>query len=71
MNVETKPLAEITQEALALLCKNIGIANTIRFVNQFTKGYGDYTKERRELFADMSLEEIVNEIERNRENKHD
>lgn len=66
MNVETKPLAEITQEALALLCKNIGIANTIRFVNQFTKGYGDYTKERRELFADMTLEEIVNEIEQRR-----
>ena len=64
MTVEVKPLAEITQEALALLCQHLGVADTIRFVNQFTKGYGDYTEERQGMFAAMSLEEIVAEIER-------
>lgn len=66
MTVEVKPLAEITQEALALLCKQLGVANTIRFVNQFTTGYGNYTEERQSMFAAMSLEEIVAEIERTR-----
>jgi hypothetical protein len=66
MTVEVKPLAEITQEALALLCKQLGVANTIRFVNQFTRGYGNYTEERQRMFATMSLEEIVAEIERTR-----
>ena len=66
MTVEAKPLAEITQEALALLCKHLGVANTIRFINQFTNGSGNYTEERKELFATMSLEEIIAEIERTR-----
>ncbi|MDQ3254163.1 MAG: hypothetical protein M3R15_09700 [Acidobacteriota bacterium] len=69
MNLEVKPLAEITHEALDLLCRHLGVANTARFVNQFTTGYGNYTEERRELFAEMSLDEIVSEIERIREDK--
>lgn len=66
MTVEVKPLVEITHEAISLLCKNIGIVNTIRFINQFTTGYGDYTDERKTLFADMKLEEIVDAIEKDR-----
>lgn len=67
MNLEVKPLAEITHEALDLLCRHLGVANAARFVNQFTTGHGNYTEERRELFAHVSLEEIVSEIERTRE----
>jgi hypothetical protein len=66
MTVEVKPLAEITQEALALLCKQLGVANTIRFVNQFTRGYGNYTEERQSMFATLSLEEVIAEIEQTR-----
>lgn len=66
MSLDVKPLAEITHEALDLLCRHLGVANTARFVNQFTTGYGNYTEDRRELFARMSLEEIVAEIERRR-----
>jgi hypothetical protein len=62
MTIEARPLAEITHEAISLLCKHIGVANTVRFINQFTTGYGNYTEERQELFGDMSLEEIVAEI---------
>lgn len=56
---EMKPLAEITQDAIQILCQEIGIVNTIRFVNQFTVGYGNYTEEREQLFADLTLDEIV------------
>ncbi len=66
MSLDVKPLAEITHEALDLLCRHLGVANTARFVNQFTTGYGNYTEERRELFTRMSLEEIVTEIEQGR-----
>jgi len=69
MSLETRPLAEITHEALRLLCRHLGVADTMRFVNQFTTGYGNYAEERRELFGSMSLEEIVAEIEREREEK--
>ena len=66
MVVETKPLAEITQEALKVLYKEIGIVNTVRFVSQFTVGYGNYTEEREQLFADMTLDDMVSEIKRRR-----
>jgi hypothetical protein len=66
MTVITRPLAEITQEAIGILCREIGIVNTIRFVNQFTVGYGNYTEEREALFGDMSLDEIIAEVKHTR-----
>jgi len=59
MNIETKSLSDITQQALALLAKELGIADTVRFLNQFTAGYGDYTTERDTLFGDLTLDEIL------------
>jgi hypothetical protein len=47
MDVQTKPLSEITNRAIELLSKEIGIVDTVRFLNQFTTGYGDYTDEAR------------------------
>jgi hypothetical protein len=66
MVTQARPLAEITTEALKVLYKEIGIVNTVRFVNQYTAGYGDYSQERRQLFADMTLDSIVSEIKRKR-----
>ncbi|HZF38149.1 MAG TPA: hypothetical protein VE715_04965 [Blastocatellia bacterium] len=67
MTVGIKPLAEITHEALSVLFKYLGVANTMRFISQFTTGYGNYTEERREIYADMSVDDIVIEIEKDRE----
>ena len=66
MIAETRPLVEVTQTALRLLYREIGIVNTVRFINQFTIGYGDYTQEREQLFADMTLDDIVSAIKRRR-----
>ena len=67
MAIEVKPLAEITQTAIRVLCKEIGLVDTVRFINQFTAGYGNYTAERDGLFADMTLDDMVSAIKRNRE----
>ena len=66
MKTATKPLNEITQEATRLLYKELGVVNTIRFLNQFTTGYGDYTKEREQLLGNLSLDEIISEIKQMR-----
>ncbi|MEK6766659.1 MAG: hypothetical protein AABY49_10605 [Planctomycetota bacterium] len=66
MKVQAKPLTEITQLATHILCKEMGVTDTIRFINQFTTGSGDYTKEREQLFDDLSLEDIVSEIKKAR-----
>lgn len=62
MIADTLPLAEITKEALRVLYKEIGVVNTIRFVNQSTVGYGDYVEERKILFADMTLDDLLSEM---------
>ncbi len=64
MITEAKPLAEITQDAIRILYREIGVVNTVRFINQFTTGYGNYTEERRELFADLTLDELLEEVKR-------
>lgn len=66
MTVQEKALSEITKDALEVLSKEIGIANTIRFINQFAIGYGNYTQERERIFEDMTLEEILSEIKKMR-----
>lgn len=60
----TEPLAEITREALRMLFQEIGIVNTVRFLNQYTAGYGNYTWERQQLFGDVTLDEIIADIKR-------
>lgn len=66
MMAEVKPLAEITKEAVKILYEKLGIVNTIRFINQFTVGYGNYTEERETLFGDLTLDEVISEIKRSR-----
>lgn len=58
-----KPLAEITEEALTLLYRELGVVDTVRFLNQYGTGYGDYTRERGVLFADLTLEGVAREVE--------
>jgi hypothetical protein len=67
MPAETKPLTEITREAINILCREMGLVNTLRFITQFTTGYGNYTEEREELFADMSLEDVLSAIKQKRQ----
>ena len=66
MVVEAKPLAEITHEAIKILYQKLGIVNTVRFLSQFTVGYGNYTEEREALFGDLTLDEVISEIKKSR-----
>ncbi len=66
MIAATRPLSEITQEAINILLREIGVVNTVRFLNQFTGGFGNYTDERQLLFDEMTVDEIVTAIEQDR-----
>jgi hypothetical protein len=63
MSLITKPLVEVNQHALRLLYDQLGVVDTVRFLKQFTTGFGSYTQQRESLFAGKSLSEIVREIE--------
>lgn len=66
MITEVKPLIEINQQAIRLLYRELGVINAVRFLKQFTVGFGDYTKEREVLFGSRTLDQILNEIEQMR-----
>jgi hypothetical protein len=66
MIAATVPLTELTTSTIQLLCREIGVVNTARFLNQFTVGYGNYTEEREQLVGDLTVDEIVQEITRQR-----
>ena len=59
MTVKPKPLAEVSHRAIEVLCRELGAADTVRFLNQFTTGHGDYTAERDTLFVGETLDEII------------
>ncbi len=67
MTVEARPLTEITQQALRLLFREMGVVNTIRFLNQYTTGSGNYTEERDELLGHMTLDDILAAIDERRQ----
>jgi hypothetical protein len=62
--MQAKSLNQITQEAIAILSKEIGISDTVRFLNQFLTGYGNYTEERDAMFKDLTLDEILKQIKK-------
>jgi hypothetical protein len=62
MTVQARPLAEVTRRAIQVLTRELGAAGTIRFVNQFMTGLGDYTAERGLLFGEETLEQILGAI---------
>lgn len=62
MRTIEKPLNEINEEAIFLLSKKIGLTNTFRFINQFSIGQNNYTEQRKSLYGDKSLNDILSVI---------
>jgi hypothetical protein len=56
-------LYQIRMEGWKALTERLGPAGAIRFMMQYDPGYGDYSKERHEIFAYMTLDELLQRIE--------
>ncbi len=56
------PLAEVTRRAISLLARELGPADTARFVAQFSAGSGDYTADRVAAFAGRTVAELAADI---------
>lgn len=66
MNTETRPIAEINHLATRILFEKLGVVDTLRFLNQFSMGKGDYTKEREKWLDDLSLKDAISRIKAER-----
>jgi hypothetical protein len=58
-------LHEIRREGIYALLDKLGPAGTIRFLQQYDAGHGDYTKERHR-WLDGATVDVVKDIERRR-----
>ncbi|MCS3658469.1 hypothetical protein GGQ11_003274 [Salinibacter ruber] len=49
--------------------KELGVAKTTRFLQQFTTGSGNYTEDRKELLKNWTLDDVLEETRRRRKNR--
>lgn len=66
MNVENQTINEISNKAINLLLRTLGAENTLRFLNQYSSGFGDYTKERKNYYKDKTIDQLISEIKNER-----
>ncbi|ACK67763.1 conserved hypothetical protein [Rippkaea orientalis PCC 8801] len=70
MKTDLQSLQQITEKAIKILSKEMGIADTMRFLNQFSSGYGNYTEEREAMFKDLTLDDILQEMDQELNNEN-
>jgi hypothetical protein len=58
---------QIRQIGLKALTQALGPVGMVRFLQQFDTGSGDYTRERDEFLKDVTLEGILAEIDKQRQ----
>lgn len=66
MNAQLQPMSELTEKATNLLVRELGVVETLRFLNSMRTGGGDYTAERERLFEGETVESIVAAIKARR-----
>ena len=66
MSHPAKTLQEVSTEAHKVLCERLGVADTVRFLNQFENGKGNYTQDRDATLDGMSVQEAAASIRKSK-----
>jgi hypothetical protein len=53
---------ELRREGWRALTERLGVSGAMKFLMQYDPGHGDYTEERQQLFADVSLDDALTEL---------
>ena len=56
-------LYQVRMEGWKALTERLGAAGAMRFMMQYDPGHGDYSKERREIFAALTLDDLLDAVE--------
>lgn len=59
MTVRMQPLSEVSRRAEGALIKELGIVDTMRFLNQYRTGSGDYTAERQAACENETVKSVL------------
>ncbi len=55
-------LPEVKRKGWDILIKELGYADATKFILLYEPGEGDYTKERKKFFKDLTIETLYNKI---------
>ena len=58
MAVTVKELEQIRQEGLKALKERLGPVGMIKFIQMYSDGKGDYTKERKQTLKDVTIDDF-------------
>ena len=64
-------LPEIKIKGWEALVKELGHAGATKFILLHESGEGDYTRSRKELLKDLTIEEIIREIKSKKKDRRD
>jgi hypothetical protein len=62
---------EIYRKGFQALVDALGYVDAVRFIRQFDKGSGDYTKERHQWLDSLTMDEIIADIKQQQEEDTD
>ena len=66
MSTQTLVADKVRARGVKALVRELGPAGMVQFMQQFTGGKGDYTKERHKVLGTLSVNQIVADIKRER-----
>jgi len=69
MSTKRRTLQEIRREGFQALVDRLGVADALRFIQQYDPGEGDYTVERHKWLDHLTLDDILRGIEEMRSRK--
>ena len=58
MSTQTLDPTKIKQRGMEALTRELGAAGMAQFMQQFSSGYGDYTKERRKALDGLTVDDV-------------
>ncbi|MBE9069354.1 hypothetical protein IQ260_22170 [Leptolyngbya cf. ectocarpi LEGE 11479] len=63
-----KTQQEVVRQGYQILVESLGIYDTLRFIQHFSPGQGDYTQERSTWLDQTSLDDILNAMKQRQDN---
>jgi len=62
LTLDYRNISVIRKMGIEALSKALGPVGMAYFIQQFDRGEGDYTAERKALFADVTMEDLMGEL---------
>jgi hypothetical protein len=59
MTTQIRPIAELHQRGTEALIRELGVVDTVRYLNQFRAGSGDYLIDRPVSLGDLTVDQIA------------